>query len=245
VDRVLRRVVGLHRGEGAETDVECHPGVTHIRSREPGEEFRREVEAGGRRGDGPVGGGEHGLVAGAVGVGGAALADVRRQRDVSALCQQLGRGAGAVGFHEPVPVGGAAAEGQPQRAGVEGERLAGLGVAAGLRQQLPQPVGCLADEQAFPLAAGGLAPADHAGRDDAGVVEDEEVAGREEVRQLAEDAVLEFAGGAADDEEPGVVAPRRGVLGDEPVGKGIVEEHERRAGGVSPRIPARASARGW
>ena len=67
-------------------------------------------------------------------------------------------------------------------------------------------VGLNADEQPLPPATGAGADAEQPGRQDARVVEDEQVAGPEQLGQVVEVVVVQGSVLAADDEEAGVVA---------------------------------------
>jgi hypothetical protein len=62
-----------------------------------------------------------------------------------------------------------------------------------------------------------------AGRQDAGIVEDEAVLGCEERREIAERAIFPLAGGAIDYQHPRPRAVGQRFLGDEIVGEVIVE----------------------
>jgi len=95
--------------------------------------------------------------------------------------------------------------------------------AARLTHQFPQPVGHFAQEQAFPLAAGAGAPTDQACRDDAGVIEDEQIARRQQVGQVGKDVMRDGAVGAADQHEARTVALGAGLLRDQVLGQVVVE----------------------
>ena len=69
-----------------------------------------------------------------------------------------------------------------------------------------------------------LARADDAGREHLRVVENEQVAGIEQIGQVAEGAVFESTRLAADDEQPRLIAPVRRVLCDQVLGQVVVEE---------------------
>jgi hypothetical protein len=120
---------------------------------------------------------------------GPALADVRRQRHLTVSLQQREGVAGGIGPGQPVPAV-APREGQPQRPRLDHHGLANGGTAARLAEQLPRAVQTGVEEQALPPAAGAFAPADEAGRHDAGVVENKEVAGVEQFGQVGEGAVF-------------------------------------------------------
>ncbi len=81
----------------------------------------------------------------------------------------------------------------------------------------------LPDKEALPLAAGARAGADEAGGDDAGVVEDEEVTGRKEARQVGEGVVADLARRAAQHQQARGVAARGGLLGDQLLGQVVIE----------------------
>ena len=64
-------------------------------------------------------------------------------------------------------------------------------------------------EEAFPLSAGRGPAADESSRHDAGVVDDDEITGAEELRQVADVAVRDAAVGPPHDEQP-----RRRAVGE-------------------------------
>jgi hypothetical protein len=136
------------------------------------------------------------------------------------------------------PIRRAADQHQPQRAGLDGECLAGLRVAAGPGEQLPEAVRGLAEVEPLPIPAGPLPPTDQPGWEHLRVVEHQQVAGVEQVRQVAEDAVFQLSGGPADDEQPRLVPTGGRLLRDQALGQGVVEEggHSRRkaSGGGEP-----------
>ncbi len=73
------------------------------------------------------------------------------------------------------------------------------------------------------------APAGKARRDDAGVVEDHDVAPAQEARQVGDAVIGEAL--PADDQEPGGVARRRGALGDQRARQVEIEIGNAHAGG--------------
>jgi hypothetical protein len=102
----------------------------------------------------------------------------------------------------------------------------------------------LREEEGFDVAAAGLAEGE-AGGDDAGVVEDEEVAGAEELGELGEGAVVDRAVGAAVVEEARGSALRGWRLGDKVGGEGEVEVVGLHGGmGYEPMIRVREDT-GW
>ena len=85
------------------------------------------------------------------------------------------------------------------------------------------PSGCFAQEQALPPAAAAGAAADQPGGQHARVVEDEQVAGVEQGRQVVEMAVGRRRAVAAHHQQARLVAFRRRFLGDQAVGKLVIE----------------------
>ena len=77
----------------------------------------------------------------------------------------------------------------------------------------------LASEKDFDAAASAFAAAIKPGRKDAGVVEDDEIAGLQKVREFAEQRVRIAAAGALQVQHAGAVAGGEGLLGDEFAGK--------------------------
>jgi len=73
------------------------------------------------------------------------------------------------------------------------------------------------------LSAGSLAAAIEARGKDAGVIEDEEIAGLKQVREVAELAVGIVAAGPVEVQHAGGIANCGGFLGDEFIGKMEVE----------------------
>lgn len=107
----------------------------------------------------------------------------------------------------------------------EEEALADSDFAAGSNEALPIVwVGCeLASEKDFDAAVGAFAAAVKPGRKDAGVVEDDEIAGLQKVGEFAEQAIGMAAAGALQMQHARAIAGSEGLLGDEFVGKVKVE----------------------
>lgn len=192
-----------------------------------GEQFVREVQAGCRRGRRPRLSGEDGLVAGEVPLPLFAAADVSGQWHAAhAIEDSLGRPA-SFRPHDPRAASAAADEFErlclPPLAIDEHDPLADLRPATGLRQD-PPPAGpgLLLQKEPFPLAAGGGAAADEPRGHDAGVVDDDEIAGREELGQVADVAVVDRAVGAAEHEQPGVGSALQRLLCDQLFGEVVV-----------------------
>ena len=98
-------------------------------------------------------------------------------------------------------------------------------------EDFPETRPGLPDEQEFDLRLAARAP--EPGRHDPGVVEDQDVAGAHEPGEFAEPAVVDRPGVPVDDHQPGVVAMREGMLGDELRREIVIEigDAERLAGG--------------
>jgi hypothetical protein len=62
-----------------------------------------------------------------------------------------------------------------------------------------------------------------AGGDDAGIVEDEDVASLEKIGEVLELTVFDLAGVAMEDEEAGLIAAGGGLLGDQFRGQVVME----------------------
>jgi len=185
---------------------------------EPVEHGLVEMQTGGRRGHGAGLGGVDGLVAGFVLAVGA-VRDVGRQGHAAVAFQEFqarGRGSPSSNTFVPAPpdLGLEGAVGQNQSC-ARAWRLAG----AHMRQGAPG----LGDafDQDFDLTAAVLAAA-QPGLDDAGVVEDQQVARAQQAGQVDELPVVQAAG-AVQVQQPAGVAPFGGMLGDQFGGQFVVE----------------------
>ena len=158
-----------------------------------------------------------------------AAADVAGQRHAAHAVEQFLRGLGRGRPHEPRAARTAAHE-LEREALLSGpvdnrDRLAERRPPAGVREDLPQPRRLIdPQKQSLPLPAGGGAPADEPGGHHPRVVDDDEVARREDLRQIADAAVMQRARRPVHDEQPrrGPVGER--LLGDEVGGQVVVVE---------------------
>jgi len=102
-------------------------------------------------------------------------------------------------------------------------------LASGVNQSFPgEPIRRdWLGQKDFDLSGAMLAAAVKAGRQDAGIVEDEAVVGCEVGREVAKGAVFPLAGGAVDYEHPRAGAIGEGFLGDEIAGEVVVEVGEK------------------
>ncbi len=207
---VLLDPLGVDRLEGADADVERHPGDLDPRGLDLPQEPFREVEPrrGGRHRSGPAG--VDGLVALAV-LGGVRPVDVGGKGDVPQPVQVRLDG---LGEPQPVAMGGAVL---PLVDHLGGETLGDLDPRAGPRppsrldQGLPLALAHRLDEQDLHLPAPG-APAVQARRDHPRVVEHQQVSGVKEARQVAH-AGVPLGAGPVERQEPALAA-RRGLLRD-------------------------------
>ena len=201
---VLGRVVGLDGQEGAGPDVQRHGVARHPAVVETVQELVGEVQAGRRRRHGAFRGGEHGLVVETVALVGRPLAgDVGRQRRLAEPGDRLVQHrAGEGEAQEDV-----AALPSPLHLGVEpgelaGRALRGLAEADAVAdgEPLRRPgegapaIRALAPMQGDLDPGRRLAPdpkAGEAGGDHLGVVDDEGVAGAEQVGEIADRPVGE------------------------------------------------------
>ncbi len=227
------RILGADRLEGAEADVEGDVLDLDALCFQRVEDLGGEVEAGRGRGGGAGLVGVDGLVAGAI-LSLVVAVDVRGERHVAYFVEDglevrdRGEAQGAfaevaggedLGFEEEFAGGGVG----------EVEAVAGLDLAAGTDQRGPDVfawvlVGKLLREQDFD-AAGGVgrvrlgvrgagAGGEEAGRDDTAVVEDEEVAILQIMREFGEHLVAVGAGRAVDGEHAAGAAHCGRRLGD-------------------------------
>ena len=96
--------------------------------------------------------------------------------------------------------------------------------AARLRQQFPQTVRRFAQKQSLPLAAAVGTPTEQPGRHDPCIVENEQIAGLKQLRQIGEDAMRDDGAAAAQHEQTRMIALRRGMLSDEVRRQVVVEQ---------------------
>lgn len=207
-----------------------------------------EVETGGGRGDGAARLGVDGLITLAIG-GGIGASDVGRKRDVADAIEdvvEVGDRVGGVPDWMKTDVAfteGSAGDdfGLQLVLFAEEQVLADIDFAAGTNQALPIVGlgGKLAGKQDLDAsvkiaAGGGVAAADglraetsaapvEAGGKDAGVIENDNIVGAEEIGQIAKMAVMELAGIAMQVQHAGTVASGGRFLGDELFGKMEVE----------------------
>jgi hypothetical protein len=236
---VLLDAVGLHRLERPDPDVERDAGRLHATRPERVEQLGRQVEPGRRRGDRARLPRVDGLVVLRVALVGSASfpVDVRRERRRPDAWQ---------GFLQRGPREGDAVVARlslrghgAEEPGPEVERPARLRPAARLGEALPRRgVVRLFHEEELGPAPLRVEP-EEAGGDDAGVVDDEEVARLEEARQVGDAPVRERARGAIERHEPRGAAGR-GALGDRPRGKVEVEVGDVHGGIVAVRPFPRA-----
>ena len=90
-----------------------------------------------------------------------------------------------------------------------------LGLAARLRQALPEAVALVPEQQHLHRALGGLPMAQQPGRQHPGVVQHQTVAGIEIVQNLIEMMVADLPGLPVQGHQPGAVPPLQGRLGNE------------------------------
>jgi len=231
--------------EGSEADVQGDVCGLDAALADAVEDLRGEVKTGGGRGYRSTLQGVDGLVALAI-AGGIRTYDVGRERDVADAIECGKKIVRALGCR--LEADAAFAEfGTGQDFGLEfivlaeEEALTDTDLAAGADQAFPivrfggklageenldasmeKSAGCgivLADW----LSAGAFAAAIEAGGEDAGVVENNKIAGPEQVWEIAKQAIRITAGDALDAQHAGVVTGGEGFLGDELVRKVEVE----------------------
>ena len=187
---VVVHVLRTHRLEGAGADVKGHVVGLHAARGQCVEHGLVEMQAGGRGGHGASLAGEHGLVAVKVSVVGIAL-DVGRQRHAPHAQQQLLDGFGSIKsqaeelavttlHHQPATV-----------AEFNDAAFLGLLADAELRTELVVVVQAL--DQDLHGATGFLVAIKARGQH-AGVVEHQQVTGLQQLRQIAELAVVKLPG---------------------------------------------------
>ena len=217
VHDVLADARDAHRLESAGAHVQGDEGAFHAHGCQTVEHGLVEMQTGGRRGHGAGLGGVDGLVAGFVPAVGA-VRDVGGQGHAAVAFQEFQHGGGKVQLEQFVPaapdLGLEGAVGQDQACARAG-RLAG----AHMRQGAPGFGDAF--DQDLDLSAAVLAAA-QPGLDDAGVVEDQQVARAQQTGQVGELTVVQAAG-AVQVQQPAGVAPFGGMLGDQFGGQFVVE----------------------
>ena len=228
MDGVLFDLNGGDGPEGAEPDVQSQVGAADPLGGQFAEQFGREVQTRGRScsGDLMSAVGIDRLITLAIEVPlflAVSSGDVRRQRHFADAVGDR-KNVAVVGRegHAREPVGGSFPDGGREEArqakgGADREFFART-------QQAPPFVaaGGGTEQKAFDPTAGrprGMQP----GGDDGGVVAEEAVSGPEKSRQFVEVTMLDGVRGAVHDEQPGLIAPFGGFLGDEPFRELIVK----------------------
>ena len=190
------------------------------------QQLRCKVQTGGRRGDGARLGGKDGLIAVHVFLDHLAIANVGRQRNAADLGEQIGRIALLVWQDGPCAAVELSDEPERERvASVPGDYvngLAGLQLAAGFAEDLPDAMLIGRQEQAGPAGPGPLAATDQASGYDLGVIENEAVARVENGRQIADITVVDGFLVPANDHQAGVAAAGQRMLGDQLAGQVVV-----------------------
>jgi len=211
VHPVVARVLDLDRQEGAGADVEGERDAVDAARRERVQQAGREVETSGGGGDRAGPARENGLVVAEVGgfrpVG---ALDVGRQRHgadpLEARQQLAGRQCEVERNLAAGPLGGD----RRRELGGEVDPIALLQLAGRAGESVPQRPADVPVQGH--LDAGRIAPAGEAGRDHPGVVGDQEVAGREQRRQVGNPVVRQAV---AHGQQARRVARTRRALGDQ------------------------------
>jgi hypothetical protein len=90
-----------------------------------------------------------------------------------------------------------------------------LGALAGFHHGPPVVHGIFFEQQYFKRAAGAGVFSTQARGDDAGIIEDEDIARAKVAEEVRKNFMFAAGVGAVEDEEAGLIALRRGLLGDE------------------------------
>jgi len=114
----------------------------------------------------------------------------------------------------------------------------------GTEHGAPATAGHLLKEQDLDGSPGLGLVASEAGRDDLGIIKDEEVAGTEPCAEVIESGFVPRRGGALDNQETGVVALRRRMLGHEFLGEVEVEVSDSHGGSWGGKWVWKRSGRG-
>ena len=208
VHDVVLDVLGRDRAERAQPDDEIHGRHLRTRGADAVEHGRREVQASGRRRDRTGSVGVDRLVALRVLQHGL---DVGRERDLTVSVER-GQQVAAVHLDGAATVVETLAHHHGQVV-ADLERRAGSDLPRGPHQRLPGPVVAFFEQEDLDGTARGLAQV-QPGREHPGRVQDHDVAGSDQLRQVADDAVLRVLGRATIDQQAGPVTGLDGVLGD-------------------------------
>jgi hypothetical protein len=222
-------VLDPHRLKRAVAHVQRQRRPAHAGCLEGSNQRGVEVQACRGRGDRPPRTGEDGLIPLSIGRRIRTM-NVGRQRDVAERVDRVVDVRGALDL-EPDET---AAEESPlehlgpkrdtgRPAGIlEYQARAGLQFLAGVHERVPVPVVHPFEQHALGRAAARVAAAEQPRGKHPRVVDDEKIAGREQVRQIANARLVPRARVAVDNEEARRAA-RRGVLGDQRLGEVEVE----------------------
>ena len=169
--------------------------------------------------------------------GGVAAPDVRRQGNVPHAVDRLVDGGAVLG---PQADGAAAVEpagehlpAQPAPAALEDDARAGAKPLPGMHEGVPAPVAARGQEQALDRSPARHPPAQQPRGDHPRVVDDEQIARREEGGKRPDGVVPEAAGGPVEDEQAGRLALGRRGLGDSVGGEVEVEVGDAHGGGAT------------
>ena len=112
---------------------------------------------------------------------------------------------------------------EPQGSRINLNFFAGGKLAATLGKDFPCPIRKFAQKKPFPTSAGACPQPHQTSRHDARVVEHEQIAGIQQLRQILKNSMLNGLRGPANDEQARLVALGTGFLGDE-IGRKVVVE---------------------
>ncbi len=163
--------------------------------------------------------------------------DVWRQRHRSRLAEQPGHVAAIGEPHGPAAVREALPDLHARRPGSDLHDRARTYPAARPHQRFPRPALTRAQQQDLHTTAGHDPATAKPRRNHARVVQDQHVAGVQILADVAKDAVGEAPGGAVHNQQPGSVARRGRLLGDELGWQRVVEvgqPHQGRGPTVTP-----------
>ncbi len=228
VELVILDAIDADRLESSQADVQRDPGGLDAALTDSVENLRGEVETGGGRGYRSPLLGIDGLIAIAI-VGGIRARDVGRERDVADAIEGREKIIHALGgLKTDVALAELSARQDFSlefNLIAEEKAFADSDFAAGANQALPI-VGIgreLASEEDFDAAGSAFAAAIKPGRKNAGIVEDDEIAGSQKVGEFTKQGVRIAAANPLQAQHAGAVAGGEGFLRDEFDGKVEVE----------------------